>query len=331
MNDVAAGDNVDAVDRYIGRLYRSALSAPPDGFRPWALEELRQVIPFDGALWGSGSAARLQFHTCSVVGIPSEFPRILQSTTAMNPIVPVLLSRLDTPVDMSSVVPDREFYKSDLYKRTFEPFGINRILATGHADARSGLYSLVSLYRFDRTHKFTPEDHERQQRIMFHLFNAASHAFFLHMTRTHTERPTESVAAAVDSEGVFHEAMPRFTELLDQYFPQRAAHALPFNVPPEGETVVLDGLCVRAEPLADLRCVFIWPAGPLDRLTAREREIVYAIAHGLSFKQAARRIGIAPSTVANHLYRVYRKLGVYSRSALAGLVYPSTQKEPGSD
>ena len=73
--------------------------------------------------------------------------------------------------------------------------------------------------------------------------------------------------------------------------------------------------------------IFIWPAGPLDRLTAREREIVYAIAHGLSFKQAARRIGIAPSTVANHLYRVYRKLGVYSRSALAGLVYPGSHRE----
>ena len=327
MDDAAASDGVDAVDRYVGRLYRSAPSIPPDGFRPWALAALREVVPFDGALWGSGTVGRMQFHTCCVIGIPTEFPKVLQSTSGSNPIVPVLLSRLDVPVDMSTVIADKEFFKSELYRTTFEPYGINRILATGHADPRSSLYSLVSLYRFDRRQRFTPADHARQRRIMFHLFNAASHAFFLHMSRTHTERPTESAAAAVDCEGVFHEAMPRFTELLDQFFPNRAPHALPFELPPEGQTVVLDGLCVRAEPLADLRCVFIWPAGPLDRLTAREREIVYAIAHGLSFKQAARRIGIAPSTVANHLYRVYRKLGVYSRSALAGLVYPGSHRE----
>ena len=32
---------------------------------------------------------------------------------------------------------------------------------------------------------------------------------------------------------------------------------------------------------------------------------------------------MAPSTVANHLYRIYRKLGVNSRSELADLVYPA--------
>jgi DNA-binding NarL/FixJ family response regulator len=83
-------------------------------------------------------------------------------------------------------------------------------------------------------------------------------------------------------------------------------------------------LCVRAEPLGDVFLVYLWPAGPLDRLTQREREIVYAVAQGLSFKQAAKKIGVAPSTVANHLYRVYRKLGVYSRTELAALVYPDS-------
>src|SRR5205085_11510490 len=97
---------------------------------------------------------------------------------------------------------------------------------------------------------------------------------------------------------------------------------LPFNPPPPGETHLHHGLCVKTQPLGDLRCVILWPAGPLDRLTARERETVFAVTQGLSFKQAARKIGVAPSTVANHLYRIYRKLGVNSRSELAGLVYP---------
>jgi len=78
---------------------------------------------------------------------------------------------------------------------------------------------------------------------------------------------------------------------------------------------------MSAETMGDLFVVHLWPAGPLDRLTAREREIVLAVAHGLSFKQAARKIGVAPSTVANHLYRIYRKLNVNSRTELANLVH----------
>ena len=65
----------------------------------------------------------------------------------------------------------------------------------------------------------------------------------------------------------------------------------------------------------------LWPSGPLDELTAREREVVDAVSRGLTFKEAARRLGVAPSTVSNHLYRVYQKLGVHSRSALAKLVH----------
>src|SRR3546814_10425227 len=91
--------------------------------------------------------------------------------------------------------------------------------------------------------------------------------------------------------------------------PEREGQRLPFPVPAPGTTGTQGELMVRCEQLGELFLIILWPAGPLDRLTAREREIVYCVAQGLSFKQAAKKIGVAPSTVANHLYRVYRKLG----------------------
>lgn len=326
MEEPVAEDRVDAVDRLIGRLYRAALGVPPDGYRLWALRQLQELIPFDAALWGSGTASRLRFHTCTLLGLDEDFPAALEATGATNPMAPEILRQLGRPVDMAKVLDDERFYASPLYRQTFAPRGIQRILATAFVDRRSGLYSLISLYRRDRGRRFSAVDCEHQSRLMFHLLNAASHAFFLHMTRSHAERPAESVAAAIDREGIFHEAMPRFMELLDQHFPERQPHVLPFEAPAEGQTAVVGALCVRTEALADLRCIYLWPAGPLDRLTSRERAVVYQIAHGLTFKQAARRIGIAPSTVANHLYRIYRKLGVYSRSELAGLVYPEMHR-----
>lgn len=133
-------------------------------------------------------------------------------------------------------------------------------------------------------------------------------------------------AAVIDQHGNFQETQPRFLEMLDERFPNRQPQQLPFKLPDPGQTVAFQDLMVRCEPLNDLALITIWPAGPLDRLTGREREIVYCVAQGLSFKQAAKKIGVAPSTVANHLYRVYRKLGVFSRTELASLVYPGSDK-----
>ncbi len=49
-------------------------------------------------------------------------------------------------------------------------------------------------------------------------------------------------------------------------------------------------------------------------LTDREREIMDELARGLTYKEIGRRLGISGATVKNHLYRIYEKLGVRSRT-----------------
>jgi DNA-binding NarL/FixJ family response regulator len=56
------------------------------------------------------------------------------------------------------------------------------------------------------------------------------------------------------------------------------------------------------------------PAG----LTSREVEILRLLARGLLNKEIARRLGITPKTVGNHVEHIYAKIGVSSRAA-AGL------------
>jgi len=48
-------------------------------------------------------------------------------------------------------------------------------------------------------------------------------------------------------------------------------------------------------------------------LTARERQILALIAEGSTNRQVAARLGIAETTVENHLRSIYRKLGVTNR------------------
>ena len=49
-------------------------------------------------------------------------------------------------------------------------------------------------------------------------------------------------------------------------------------------------------------------------LTARETDIVRQVARGLSIKQIARELSIAPKTVDGHIQRIYAKIGVSTRA-----------------
>ena len=55
----------------------------------------------------------------------------------------------------------------------------------------------------------------------------------------------------------------------------------------------------------------------LDALTPREREVARLVAQGLSNRQVAERLVLTEKTAANHLGRVFEKLGVQSRGQLA--------------
>ena len=57
------------------------------------------------------------------------------------------------------------------------------------------------------------------------------------------------------------------------------------------------------------------PPGP--QLSVRETEIVHLLCDGLSSKQIAQRLQVAPKTVENHRYNIYRKCKVES---IAGLI-----------
>ena len=48
----------------------------------------------------------------------------------------------------------------------------------------------------------------------------------------------------------------------------------------------------------------------MNSLTSREKEIVFALAEGLSNKDVGRRLNLSEGTVKVHLHNIYSKLGV---------------------
>jgi len=62
------------------------------------------------------------------------------------------------------------------------------------------------------------------------------------------------------------------------------------------------------------------PAGTQWRtLSTREQEVARAVCEGLTDKEIARRMAVGVPTVRTYLRRIFDKLGIERRSALAGL------------
>jgi DNA-binding CsgD family transcriptional regulator len=59
------------------------------------------------------------------------------------------------------------------------------------------------------------------------------------------------------------------------------------------------------------------PSEPQLGLSAREWEVAVAVAQGLTNAAIAQMLGISRRTVATHLERIYERLGIHSRAALA--------------
>ena len=67
---------------------------------------------------------------------------------------------------------------------------------------------------------------------------------------------------------------------------------------------------------------------PLDRLTAREREIVPLLMDGLSNAGIAQRLGVSEKTIKTHVSHILQKLGLSSRYQVAGYLSQHGRRTP---
>ncbi|MFT5704641.1 MAG: DNA-binding CsgD family transcriptional regulator [Shewanella sp.] len=306
-------------ENFIRDLYCRASDWEPLAFRTWALEQFANLCAADAALWGTGSYQTYEFHCCEVYGLDSQYGEKLRNSLIYNPMAKMVMKNLNTSVLMSDILEDDEFYSSDLYQILFKPYGISRIISTAYKEKSSELYSLISLYRTDQAKDFTKEEQQLINRLIQHLVSAGDHNYKLSLPQ-HSDGEAFAIC---DQHGYYWHISLGFQQFLNglesdaeysfdsSYFPFKIegpteikCHDVMFNI-------------VAAESLFKIEARLI---GPLDKLTLRELEIASWLGKGMTFKQVAKALGLSPSTVSNHLYRMYPKLGISSRSELVALL-----------
>ena len=70
------------------------------------------------------------------------------------------------------------------------------------------------------------------------------------------------------------------------------------------------------------------PPEQLQQLTRREREVLVAVAHGLTNAEIARRLFLSEATVKTHVHRIFLKLGVSERAQAVTAAFKSGLVKP---
>ncbi len=305
-----------SAEQMISQLYKESPNIGLDEFPTWALEQLRRVIPFDGAIWGTGHISTQAFHTQTCVDVDSDiFSKLIQYLD-INPIFHEITEHKGHAINMSDVVKDKDFYRSKLYIKCFKPYGIERILSSIHLDERSGIFTLLTLYRFNRQALFTEDEQQLQNRLLYHLLSSASHRQFIELTGENNNKPLENRSALCDAQGIYHCVTQKFLDIIEAHVIDLPKQKFPFDFLSHSEHFEQDHLQFEVKPYGDLYKISVRVKNQLDRLTEREKQVVEQVCQGKTFKEIAKTLELSPSTVSNHLYRIYLKLGINTRSEL---------------
>ncbi|HEX6679775.1 MAG TPA: LuxR C-terminal-related transcriptional regulator [Gaiellaceae bacterium] len=99
------------------------------------------------------------------------------------------------------------------------------------------------------------------------------------------------------------------------HLPRELHEWLTIAAPGDRYTKRRNGSILTVETAGDFTLTLGEQASQQVCLTPRERDVLGLVAEGFTNVEIARRLWVAPSTVAKHLEQAYSKLGVHSRTA----------------
>lgn len=131
--------------------------------------------------------------------------------------------------------------------------------------------------------------------------------------------------AIVDEHGVIESADRAFEDYLRRAFEEWNGLSLPFEFAWEPRYAITGiaqrGLFFRIDQAAGKYHVRVRKDRRQPSVSARELQVAQKLAGGMTFKEIARDLNLAPSTVSTHAYNLYDKLGFRRRAQLVEWVH----------
>lgn len=301
-------------------LYRASRELAIDRFQDAALEILKPQLKFDSAQWGSGSQ-NPEWISKRHVHLHNDRPdaaALYEEIKEQDDAVKLAWTRKRGAFsyNLAEMMTGKSRSGIRAYGKTVEH---ENILLTFDID--NAFTRWVSLYRADGARRFSGHDTKLAAALVPHLWEALAINRLTHLEHLGAVEAQRRFDLGIcDREGRVHHCEAGFRALMRTEFgdhfagrlPQQCIDALIGCRRFRGKSIVI----TVAQP-ADVLFLKARARGNIDRLSEREFQIACEVARGLSHKHIADALGIAPSTVRNHIQAIHDKLGVRNATELS--------------
>lgn len=290
-----------------------------EGFQQRALNTLSECLGFNAAVWGYALSTPDAFTPHSVVlhNLPRSILADCRGIEDQYRIDEHKAQRLGVARLRDG---DRlEMPLSDSARAFFEKYDLHHGCSLCIEHEFSGLNVFISLYRRKGQSAFQAHEADLLESAFIHMVTAFDQYRRRILVLNVGCSETGGGAALVDEQGTLHVADQKFMTTVHENWPGWRGPKLP----PELQLHSRQALRINNTvfswsilPGEDLYQLISRPEAAVDLLTSRQFEIALSYARGKAHKEIARKFGITPSTVRNHVRMIYLALKVRNKSEL---------------
>lgn len=310
---------------FVSEVNERATQTDAEGLARWAVGELSETLGFDGAWygWAQIEADSVQIHANASINLPADYYDYWQTIADHDLLAARLLEEPQTiaTYDRHSGV------QNEGMTALADRYALNKIATVmNQRQGRLASFYLSSYRMGNRARAFKAHEQEFLQCAVDQLGRA------MKLSSLEDNRRSENgaISILVNESGIGILGLGNLREQLGEFWPGWGGDLLPetlrklIQVP--GSHFLIDHqmvvVCEEAPSCQNmgLRRLTLRRMTPVDLLTQREGEVARLLTAGHSHKEAARLLGVAPSTIRNQTQAIYEKTGVNNRAELASLV-----------
>ena len=313
-------------------LYREGRDVPLRIFQDWALEQVRRLIAFDSAWWGNAAVEPMKIHWLHLHHCDKSILEAYPPYIADDFFRAAMMARPGTSINMSDLTTRARFVRTALYRDIGKPYGIEWSLGTLQIDPVSSLSEFLTLWRHDAKKPFSEAERQTKELLMPHLVEAFRVVRLRHFLGSKDTRL--KAWALADEHGFIRELSPAFAAALRSHWSAWRGNRLPDALARcvvQGRVYKAKALVIEMRQSDNLRFLEVKASSPLDKLSARECEIVGRYAAGETFSAISAALALAPTTVRNHIAHCFKKLDVKNKAELANLLGNGRRSEAGAN